>query len=117
MSNEHTSTHVIDIITILPAIFGGDELLLWVNLKWQQTGEVNLASMMQALSIEIVSVNFMEKDQLVVNNPYNGAIVVTVLIINYQIGSILITTRSTIKIIFKSVCVNFKICTHKKLSL
>lgn len=37
------------------------------------------------------------------NNPYNGVMIVTAFIANYEVGSIMIDARSPVNIIFKSV--------------
>lgn len=58
---------------------------------------------MQVLSAENLLVNFLEKDWLAICNPYNDAIVIMMLVINYQIRSILIDIWSLVNIIIMFV--------------
>lgn len=57
--------------------------------------------MTRALIIEVILVNFEEQNGMLICFPFNNAIAIIVMKINYKINNILIDSNSSINIIFK----------------
>lgn len=89
--------------------------LLKMSLKRLRSREISSTIMVRAPPSSIVFITFLEKNKPSMSNPYNDVMVVTTLIVNYQVGRILIDTRSLVNIIYKLVfdklgLANSKLC-------
>lgn len=68
--------------------------------------EVNSTAFVRAPP-PITPISYLENDRPLMSNPYNDAVVITALIVNYQVRSFLIDTGSSVNIIFKLVFCKF----------